>query len=80
MARRSIVPGWGPAGMGWDSLGGAPGMGMGTPLPTLLPSEGGKAASSPREEGFSVGSRSLRSDADSEEKQRAFGGAGIYFV
>lgn len=55
-------------------------LGMATQFPTLLASKGGKAASFPREGGSSVGSRSLSSDPGSEGKQRAFGGAGIYFV
>ena len=70
-------------GTGRDGLGqpgGAPGMGMPMPCVTFHPSKGGKAASARQEEGFSVRSSSLKSNLDSEEKQRAFGGAGIYFI
>lgn len=80
--------GWGPAGMGW----GPEGMGCDSPGRGSRDGDGdassqpssqarvGKQHRSPLEEGFSVRSQSLRSDPDSEVKERAFGGAGIYFV
>ena len=68
--------------MGQDGTDGqpSPGEGLGMGMGTLRPGKGGKAERSPHDISFSVQSPSLRSVPDFEEKQRALGGAGIYFI